>query len=175
MALKFKGQIDGNAIDAVLQKLDDLQSPLKQSDYTTIGRRVINQMQKLISRGLSPVRGSGLSKKFPKYKRQDDPRGYPANVKNRFRSKRQKPVNLKLSGRFLKALKFKSTARGVEIGYFDKKQAIKEQGHREGANTQPKRPTIPDAGRKEQFVASIQQEYLKVANAKVRKITKKKN
>ena len=173
MALKFKSNINGKAIDAVTRKLKALGAPLKQGDFKKIGKNAVRVMNKLISKGISPLRGGGFSKRFPKYKRQDDPRGYPANVKSKYRTKRQKPVNLKLTGKFLKALDFRANSKGVLIGYFDKKQAIKEDGHRKGTNKQPKRPTIPKLSSNERFVASIQDEYLKVANAKVKQITKK--
>lgn len=74
--------------------------------------------------------------------------GYPYNTKQ-FKAglKFARPVNLFLTGDFLRSLTFtvkKALGKGViEIGYFESKQAIKEKGHREGANGQPKRPTLP--------------------------------
>lgn len=165
MALKFKAKIDSDSIDAVLKKLIKLGAPLGQAEFNTIGKKSVSEMKKLISRGKFPIRGGGFSGRFPKYK---DPKSYPGKLKA------SRPVNLKLSGDFLKALKSKATKKSVEIGVFGSKQAIKEEGHRKGANRQPKRPIIPIAN-KEQFARSIQKIYLDVANKKVRQISKKKN
>jgi len=173
MAIKFKSSVNG--ADAINQKLKALRAPLQQKDYKEIGRRIVKSMKSLISKGLSPIRGGGFSKRFPKYKRQDDPRGYPATVKSKYRTKKQRPVNLKLSGKFLDALSYKANSFGVTIGYFKNSEAKKEEGHRKGANTQPKRPTIPDASNRELFTATIQDEYLKVANSRVSQIARKKN
>lgn len=75
-------------------------------------------------------------------------KGYPYNTKEyRQGSKRPRPVNLWLTGDFLRALTFElkklGSKMGIEIGWWEAKQAIKEKGHREGANGQPKRPTLP--------------------------------
>jgi hypothetical protein len=71
--------------------------------------------------------------------------------------KKPRPVNLLLTGEFLFHLEAVVTGvagkHGLEIGFFDAKQAAKETGHREGANGQPQRPIIPLA--REDFVASI--------------------
>lgn len=90
---------------------------------------------KTIARGVSPITG----KRFDAYK---DPKKYPGNKKP------PRPVNLKLSGDFLKSLRVKAVnVRRESIDYrvyFNKESSRKkEQGHREGAGGQPKRPIIP--------------------------------
>lgn len=68
--------------------------------------------------------------------------------------KKPRPVNLTLHGDFLNALQARVTGAGIdlglEVGFFpgwtdDKgvEAFVKEIGHREGANGQPKRPIIP--------------------------------
>lgn len=89
---------------------------------------------------------------------------YPFNTKEFKRgSKRVRPVNLHLSGAFLRALEYRVTGTagkyGLEIGFFDEEQAVKEEGHRDGANGQPKRPTIPI--NREDFAQVIQNEIWK--------------
>ncbi len=84
---------------------------------------------------------------------------YPYSVQHKFPQKRERPVNLFLSGKFLAALTYKISGRRLLIGYFDESQAVKEQGHREGANGQPIRPTIPQGN--EEFSATIYQRVVK--------------
>lgn len=88
-----------------------------------------------------------------------------ANTSNRYPftpeairlGKKPRPVNLILTGDFLLALEKSVTKSaegiGLEIGFFEEKEAVKEQGHREGANGQPERPIIP-VGR-EEFAQTI--------------------
>jgi hypothetical protein len=91
-------------------------------------------------------------------------RGYPYNVVKKFPDKRPRPVNLFLSGEFLASLEAKVTGHagsfGIEVGFFTADQAIKEIGHRERANGQPSRPTIPID--REDFAVSIQRAIIKI-------------
>lgn len=72
---------------------------------------------------------------------------YPFTAEAKRWGKKPRPVNLRLSGDFLTSLEHvvTKTAEGVglEIGFWDPLSIDKEQGHREGANTQPERPIIP--------------------------------
>lgn len=89
-------------------------------------------------------------------------RGYPDNLSKAVLAKtgkKARPVNLKLFGDFLDSLETKVRNRVIEIGFFDPKQAVKEQGHREGANGQYLRPIIPTKA--EKFNAAIDAEILK--------------
>lgn len=84
---------------------------------------------------------------------------YPYNTEEfKQGSKRVRPVNLFLTGEFLFHLEAVLVGvagkYGLEIGFFTPDQAIKEIGHREGANGQPKRPIIPID--REDFAQSIQ-------------------
>lgn len=86
---------------------------------------------------------------------------YPYSVQDKFPNKQVRPVNLFLSGKLLEALKYKlikGVSAKLEIGYYDKKSILMEQGHREGANGQPERPTIPAEG--EEFNAKIMKVFL---------------
>ena len=89
-------------------------------------------------------------------------RGYPDSLGPKVLAqtgKKARPVNLKLYGDFLENLEARVRDRIVEIGYFKQSEAIKELGHREGANGQAIRPTIPIGN--EKFNAAIDAEILK--------------
>lgn len=138
-------------------------------DAAKMGEQVVITMKEMISKGISPIREVG---RFPAYKHQRVKGKYPANQKNNYPDKKQRPVNLTLSGEFLSALSYRvliGKKKGlwpVEIGYLKTPTIIdrlfrgkvsaskKEEGHREGVNGQPKRPTIPQGD--EQFAAKIQ-------------------
>lgn len=96
-------------------------------------------------------------------------RGYPYSVQHEFPGKRPRPVNLFLSGDFLAALEYVVTGKagefGIELGFFDEDQAIKEQGHREQANGQGFRPIIP-IGR-EDFSVTIQRAIIKIVEEEI--------
>lgn len=107
---------------------------LKDRDLRRLGQVVITEMKARIAKGKSPIQTRG---DFPAYK---NPARYPG------RRKPRKPVNLKLSGDFLKNLDVKTSAGKtptVIIYLKDRLSKLKERGHRVGANTQPKRPIIP--------------------------------
>lgn len=153
MALSIKARIDTHVLKNVAKKLEQISDPLTTSDARELGKSVVAEMKDLISKGISPLSGYG---RFPAYKNPKE--GYPKTVRGQYPSKRNTPVNLRLSGDFLNALTNQVQTIGkvgrVVIGYFDSRQAIKEKGHREGANTQPKRPTIPRGS--EKFAQRIQ-------------------
>ena len=89
-------------------------------------------------------------------------KGYPDSLSRKVKQetgKKARPVNLKLYGDFLEHLTAKVRSRIIEIGYFDQKSSLKELGHREGANGQAKRPTIPVG--KEKFNAAIEAQMLR--------------
>jgi hypothetical protein len=58
----------------------------------------------------------------------------------------------------------------VNIGYDDQLSIKKESGHREGVNDQPSRPTIPVIKNGEEFASRIQQAYLRILNAAIKRI-----
>jgi hypothetical protein len=159
-------------LSALVTRLEKLKSPMDGKTAVMIGEEVTQEMQNLISKGISPIEGSG---RFPGYKRQDDPKGYPLSVTNQFPDKKQRPVNLRLSGDFLNALDHKVKRDGsnykTEIGYFDSEQAVKERGHREGANSQPKRPTLIKGDEKP--AQRIQRIISRIFGNRIRQLLKK--
>ncbi len=175
MAIRFKARLDKRAAEFVVKKLTDLEKPVTQADARTISKQALSEMKSMISRGLSPIKGPGIQTRFPRYKNPDK---YPG------KKKPKSPVNLELSGaqmRDLKSTVVKAAAGyAVEIYYTDGtdkngvSSKIKEQGHREGANGQPKRPTIPMKKLGESFASSIQNVYLKVLGSAISRISRRK-
>jgi len=169
MARITRFAVDIKKLDAFQKRLRKLQAPIDQKTAKRLGGQVVREMKNLIKKGVSPIRGPGIKTRFQAYK---NPKRYPGKRKNK------RPVNLRLSGDFLHALE----ARLIEVknnwvtvvGYFDNDQADKEQGHREGANKQRKRPTIPNRRRKETFAARINKIILKLYGDRVRELTRKK-
>lgn len=140
---------------------------LSNNDLQKIGNEVVKEMKEFISGGISPIQGKG---RFPGYK---DPKKYPANQRKNYPRKRARPVNLELSGDFLKSLSSKPISGGnpkIEIGY-STSESIKEQGHRDGANGQPKRPTIPEGT--EKFNKSIEKNIIEGAREAISRFLKK--
>jgi hypothetical protein len=144
-----------------------------------MGQDAIREMKDMISKGISPIRQAG---RFDAYKatKESDPalrnKGYPFSVKREYPSKRQRPVNLHLSGKQLADLIFKVVpgkwGSAVEIGYFTPLSAAKESGHREGVNGQPKRPTIPNSKLGESFAIRIDKILTETVQSAVDKFIK---
>lgn len=155
---------DQKKIAALKKKLEQLKAPIDRATAMELGKALVDEMLDLISKGISTVEGTG---RMPAYKAQAKSNalrkagnkagakaaktGYPYSVKSKYPDKRDRPVNLKLSGAFLKDLWFQisSDKDGFfpEIGYGPNKGSLswkKESGHAEGVNGQPERPTIPE-------------------------------
>jgi len=163
MATKIERQI----YKLVRDEIRRIQRNLLKTDLKPLGKSIIREMKNLIGKGISPIRGVG---RFPEYK--DSYQVRIRGQKGEFIGKRNRPVNLKLTGEQLKNLKFRDRREVrfpfLEIGYFDKESIAKEKGHREGANRQRKRPTIPNDNR-EQFAVRIQ----RIIESEVDKIAEK--
>ena len=152
------------AVETLNKRLESLHK-LTRSEANEVGARTIDAMKRLISGGQSPIEGRGIRSRFAPYK---NPKRYPGGRKP------SSPVNLRLTGRMLDdlgytALQGEDGAFVTQVGYSDPKQILKESGHREGVNSQPARPTIPDASRGERFVASVIDAYRKVVISAIRK------
>lgn len=143
------------ALKSFVKRLNDVPRAFRKEDAEKLGNEVITEMKDMISKGTSPIKGVG---RFPEYKHAGVPGKYPASVRYKYPDKRDRPVNLSLSGKMLRALKRRTYQAkwgfGFEIGYFDPEEAKKERGHAAGVKGQPKRPTIPVGGR--EFAEKIQ-------------------
>lgn len=140
-----------------LEKVKKSVRRLDQSDANNIAQAVVTDMKNLIKKGISPVKEVGRYQPYAS-QRDNDPRKYPRSVRKKHPSKRERPVNIKLSGQQLGALtsKTEQTSQGaqIKVGYLNSRLAQKKElGHASGVNNQPKRPTIP--GSNQNFQTSI--------------------
>lgn len=96
---------------------------------------------------------------------------YPYSVQKEYPDKKPRPVNLKLSGDFLKSLDSEVVGQGtnfdLKIGFFDNLSVKKEQGHREQQNGQGYRPIIPIRG--ESFSEKIMRLIVKMFKTQQKK------
>lgn len=126
---------------------------LSKSELDFLGNQVRSKVVQVISQGQSPI--TGWPSRFPGYK---NPEKYIKSVKSNFPNKKARPVNLKLSGEFLDSLYIKGLKRGDEnylnVGFNGFENELKELGHREGVNGQPKRPIVPSESG-EDYIAPI--------------------
>lgn len=179
---------DQKKIAALKKKLEQLKAPIDRATAMQLGKALVDEMLDLISKGISTVEGTG---RMPAYKAQAKSNalrkagnkagakaaktGYPYSVKYKYPDKRDRPVNLKLSGDFLKDLRFlmDSDRFGFfpKIGYGSSKSWDKELGHAEGYNGQPKRPTIPDNQQK--FAQRIQRLISSIYKKRIRELASK--
>jgi hypothetical protein len=149
----------------IKEKLKDLRTPVDKATASAIGKKTVALMKSDIARGQSPILGKG---RFKPYK---NPKKYPG------KRKPARPVNLFLSGKFIKSLKFRVEKFRLGwrtfVGYLDNQLSEdKEKGHRIGKFGQEKRPTIPI--KKERFNTKIATAIRKIFNERVRQITKKR-
>lgn len=120
MSSKVKVNVSLPALKSINEKLKSRR--IKKQ----VGEFLIKEVKDFISKGISPVKGYG---RFPAYK---DPDRYPGGQKS------NRPVNLRLSGDMLSALKFKYLKNSrLSIGWFPglfggKKEAKKAQAHNDG-------------------------------------------
>ena len=121
-------------LKAEIKSKTDLRRILNAKVLRDIGEEIVDGMQEEIARGKSPIEGEGS---FPSYK---NPKKYPGKKKS------PRPVNLSLTGKMLSDLIYQVNQAKITVTilYRTKKSQLKELGHREGANEQPKRPTIPE-------------------------------
>lgn len=115
------------------QKALDLKNA-NRNQLKIIEKNLLEEIKDNIKKGISPISGS----RFPAYK---NPKRYPG------KRKPKRPVNLFLTGQFLRSLRVRvnivGQALSIRVFFTNEKAKDKERGHRDGANGQPKRPIIP--------------------------------
>jgi len=129
----------------VTVKADSLRSVLNELNSPAMTRRVgelvVEEVKDSLEVGLSPVRGV---RRFQQY---TDP--YPGN------KKASRPVNLKLTGAMLDALKYFFRGSRLFVGITGS-EGVKAQAHNDGQGNMPERHFLPTrAG--EEFTVSIMQ------------------
>ncbi len=140
------------------------QMPADKKTAQKAGNAAIREAKRLISKGISPIRGSGS---FPAY---INPSKYPG------KKKPHSPVNLFLTGQQLRSLIAKAVRRrktwAFTFGYLNSPKARKkESGHKDGVNGQPSRPTIPNPPG-ETFHRRIVDAYIKEFRKRITRLTK---
>ncbi len=148
-------------LNALKKLIDGIPKEAALASNRAIAQLIEKKMKDLIKKGISPIEGDG---RFPPYKAQVErnKKKYPDSVRDKFPNKRRRPVNLFLSGRFLRELK--AVPRRINlivVGFFSPYGQKLEQGHREQANGQGYRPIIPDTQAGEDFALSIKADILR--------------
>jgi len=144
-----------------LAGLELIKAQLRSKVLDEIGLEVVKEMKVFISQGISPVKSVS---RFEGYAAQrlkgskPDSQLYPRSVQKKFPSKAIRPVNLSLSGDFLKTLQHRVANNKLEIGHINAggKTGKLIETHNEGKHPDvPRRQYLP-TGKGENFVVSIQ-------------------
>lgn len=154
-------------LKARIDRRTKIAKKLSSAQLKQIGSALIIAMKASIKRGLSPIQSAG---RFPAYK---NPSKYPGKFHRKRFGKRPRPVNLHLSGDFLKDLQVikvipKTKEPIIRIGFKTRLSKKKEQGHREGAKGQRKRPIIPLQD-KERFSDAIYRAGQRILNGFIKR------
>jgi hypothetical protein len=111
---------------------DSITSSDKKKFLNQAGQYLVDSMLNSIADGISPVKGQGPFKKLSKHYADEEKGG-------------DRTSNMDDHGSMLNALTYKIVGNKLEIGIFDKDQAIKSYNHNVG-DTLPKRQFIPNEG-----------------------------
>lgn len=119
-----------------------------------LGETIVEAIKDATDSGLSPVKGRGRFVAYSVQRNEANTQAekkklYPRNVLNKYPSKRDRPVNLRLSGELMKSLSFRATTKGVSVGHFNPNADIKEkfEAHNEGSKPNvPQRKYLPTKG-----------------------------
>jgi len=167
--MKLNYRLKKQSVQKLMKKLDNLGSFMTKKDAQFVGKGIVDRMKKLISKGTSPIDRRG---KFAAYHG-----GYAARIKaGGYGGKKLTPVNLHLTGNFLKGLKSKPVkgkmGYDTAVGFYDPYGEVLEHGHRHGANNQRRRPILPEGN--ERFVDSIMSFYLDTVSTAIKRVLKRK-
>ena len=165
--MPVKVRFEADKLTRFAKKIEALNAVMNDSLAIDIGEYVTQEMRGMISKGISPIGGVG---RFPGYKAS-----YVSAMKNeplKSLGKKQRPVNLTLTGEFLRSLSYRveqtrDHGKAIIVGYFIEPSISKELGHATGANSQLIRGTIPDAG--SDFAVTIQRGIIKRVNEAIRR------
>ncbi len=100
----IKARIGKRQLQAFKDKVSGVRTAFGDREARKAAEEVLEEMRDMIVKGISPIRGRG---RFPAYLHAGKKGKYPANQKNKYPTKRQRPVNLLLSGDFLRALTYR--------------------------------------------------------------------
>lgn len=171
---KFNLKFDASDLNRLAKQIKRFpKGAIDNQTAKRVGREIVKQIKDFTRKGISPVRGGGVRARMPAYK---NPLQYPG------RRKRRRPVNLRLSGDFMRSLTFTSvnsrTGKATRVFYRGQNNNKKEQGHAVGANRQPRRPTLPGAvnrSARERFAPSILQALNKIYLSRINRLVARLN
>lgn len=138
----------------------DLPENLSSADEvelkSLVGQFVVDSILDMVGQVKSPVKGGDFKSSLTKDYRQrkDDEGGTPI-------------PNLEMDGDMLAALTYKIVGDGVEVGIFNKRQAIKAFGHNTGFEGHP---TIPEGKYTRQFIPTEDEEFVASINRGIKDI-----
>lgn len=152
-----------------------LNTIMNKKTALVVGNVIEKEMKKSISKGLSPVKGVG---RFVPYAIQRGiPNGYPTGIVG----KNKRPINLKLTGEFLKSLTHftKRSGSGFEakIGFkiVNKRISALFETHNEGKHPHvPQRRFVPTK-KGERFLVSIERKYIAIITKRLNDVLKSTN
>ncbi len=139
-----------------------------------LGKFLDKETKERIEVGTSPVKGVG---RFKPYAIQRKGSGYPRDVKRKFPSKKDRPINLHLDGTFLNNIGFKLTKFGIEYGLISKKKLMKDMfdTHNNGTHPHvPQRKFLPNK-KGDKYTTSIMKGIKNIYNLRISNIIKRMN
>ncbi len=168
---------NGYSISMKLNKLAsivDKRKVMNRGTQKKLGTLVVKEMKRRIAKGLSPVKGEP---KYTAYASKGKGKGYPntPDIKKRFPGKKSRPVNLHLSGKWLKKLRFRRKIGGITVGWLNPTKLEKAliETHNQGLHPHvPKRKVLPN-GPGDDYVASIKRIIKKVVLDRIKSIINK--
>lgn len=179
MAIKPRVRLKGNGytVSMKLDKLSTITNPRKVMNKSTqvlLGRSVIKEMKRRIAKGLSPVAGEP---RYAPYVKERKGKGYPdtPTIKKKYPGKKSRPVNLKLSGKWLGKLSFRPKAGGVFIGWINPTNLEKAliETHNEGLHPHvPQRKVLPN-GPGDDYAPTIKAIIKKIVRNRIKSIINK--
>ena len=121
---------------------DGIKADDKQEFMEKVGQYLVDSMLDKIAEGISPVSGGGTFKKLTKHYADEEKGG-------------ERTANMDEHGDMLSALTYKIVGNKIQVGIFDKEQAVKSYAHNTGfkghpflEGKAPKRQFIPEEGQK---------------------------
>lgn len=154
-----------------LQAVTDIKRLVTNQVAKELGATVRKEVLALVAVGKSPIKGKG---RFRAYAAQRKGEGYPEipRIRRRFPGKKTRPVNLRLNGKYLKAIlktiKIEGGIAFAELDEFNKKLF---ESHNEGKRSDiPQRKVIPTG--KDTFVPIIIRAINKVYLKRIKRIIK---
>ncbi len=129
-----------------------------KASFKTVSKLLKEEILNEIEKGKSPVKGVPRFIPYSKTYRDAIKRGYYSQF-----GKKTRPVNLKLSGKMLRSIKIRFTAKGFTLFFAD----AKAEYHQEGGGKLPRRQMLPEPG--QDFNKQIEENIVKAIEKELKK------